>query len=105
MSWRWPFYPAPQQEYVTPPDAFGLQTVYPIVTNAPGAALWREVRTDLAQAVALGWYADDPYYSQHFGEVWTHQLDISLGYYVAPEVLQEIGLTEWLTGQEIPPNA
>lgn len=88
---------APIEEWSLPPDLGGRVANFPKECAWQTPALMTEVITDWDQTILGGENlgAPDAYGSgfQFNGDVWSIQLTARPGYYVAPEIMEELG---WL---------
>ena len=81
--------------YDAPPELGGARANYPVLDNLVPDVM-AEVTTSFRTAIALG---DGQLTPRFDGDVWSVQLTARPGYYVAPEIQEELG---WQDG-EVPP--
>lgn len=88
---------APLETYSAPPELGGARPNIPVLDNLVPDVL-QEVGASYAQAAAQ--YGNGLPTQQYDGDVWSVQLTARPGYYVAPEIQEELG---WID-MEVPPN-
>lgn len=87
---------APMFVYDAPPEMGGARANYPVLDNLVPDAL-QEIGASYAQAAAQ--YGDGLPVQRYDGDVFSVQLTARPGYYVAPDIQEELG---WSEG-EVPP--
>ena len=86
---------APMQTYDAPPELGGARANYPVLDNLVPEVL-AEVTTSFRTATLMG---DGHLTPRYDGDVYSVQLTARPGYYVAPEIQDELG---WID-MEVPP--